>query len=113
MSDGSEHTDRTDEMMAAGCDEESRIEADEPCLFCGYNLRHQPTAGRCPECGHGVEETLYITRIWTSDGRGKCMLIGAVLLGIAPLAMLGCALAVYLMERNWNSRTVMSTGTCP
>ena len=32
--------------------------ADLPCGRCGYALRGRPTAGRCPECGLAVEESI-------------------------------------------------------
>lgn len=34
------------------------VDGDVPCVGCGYNLRTRPTAGRCPECGLHVAESL-------------------------------------------------------
>jgi hypothetical protein len=31
---------------------------DRPCLTCGYNVRSLPTAGKCPECGAPVANSL-------------------------------------------------------
>lgn len=34
------------------------IDADMPCLRCGYNLRGLKPVGQCPECGSRIEKTV-------------------------------------------------------
>jgi hypothetical protein len=62
-----------------------RIEEDHSCLICGYNLKHQPVAGRCPECGHGVGETLGHSCPWVLQRPGRRAEVGALLLCIGPM----------------------------
>lgn len=35
-----------------------QIDRDVACVQCGYNLRGLPVTGLCPECGHGIAESL-------------------------------------------------------
>ena len=52
----------TDDPNDAGGDEapvsDELIEADMPCLRCGYNLRGLKPVGQCPECGARIEKTV-------------------------------------------------------
>jgi hypothetical protein len=41
--------------MAVRLDKAGRIDADVSCLKCGYNLRMQPAAADCPECGQAID----------------------------------------------------------
>jgi hypothetical protein len=55
-----EHPD-SDGRVASFEQERSRtlfVDHDLECARCGYNLRTQPIAGRCPECGLGVSRSL-------------------------------------------------------
>jgi hypothetical protein len=44
------------------------IDRDVACVQCGYNLRGLPAAGLCPECAHGIAESLVAPDL-TSQGR--------------------------------------------
>jgi uncharacterized repeat protein (TIGR04138 family) len=44
----------TGPVMAAGADNLPDINEDEPCPWCGYNLRGLREGGRCPECGKPI-----------------------------------------------------------
>jgi hypothetical protein len=68
------------------------VEADEPCIFCGYNLRGLSRDGRCPECGRAVMETTSLTRRWVFDARGTQALAGSLLLGSSPVGFLASIL---------------------
>ncbi|RMF84182.1 MAG: hypothetical protein D6744_03530 [Planctomycetota bacterium] len=39
-------------------DADDRIDADLACAGCGYNVRSLPRDGRCPECGHSVDDSV-------------------------------------------------------
>ena len=41
-----------------GAEVPSDVRIDVPCEECGYNLRGLTSDGRCPECGHSVDESL-------------------------------------------------------
>ena len=43
------------------------IDRDTPCRACGYNLRGLADAGRCPECGRPVAESLESAELRHSD----------------------------------------------
>ncbi len=42
---------------------------DMTCGTCGYNLRGLSPDGRCPECGHPIEESRYDPRLAAADPR--------------------------------------------
>lgn len=43
------------------------IDIDLPCVGCGYNLRTQPMAASCPECGRPVVETWHSKLLHESE----------------------------------------------
>jgi len=51
--------------MTLRYDEQRRIDQDLPCVCCDYNLRRQPAAGACPECGVVVSRS---ARAWLLSG---------------------------------------------
>jgi predicted RNA-binding Zn-ribbon protein involved in translation (DUF1610 family) len=50
-------------------DPERQVKEDLLCSRCGYNLRTRRAAGRCPECGQTVSETLKVIRRFGPGGR--------------------------------------------
>lgn len=48
---------------------QSAILRDMTCGTCGYNLRGLSPDGRCPECGHPIEESRYDPRLAAADPR--------------------------------------------
>ncbi|TWT42168.1 hypothetical protein RAS1_32980 [Phycisphaerae bacterium RAS1] len=46
---------------------DSRIDADVPCIQCGYNLRTIHTSAACPECNRRIAESLYAQSLEFSD----------------------------------------------
>ena len=44
-----------------------RVEEAVPCAECAYNLIGQPQAGRCPECGYSVDESIRAGGFWTQQ----------------------------------------------
>jgi len=60
---------------------------DMPCGTCGYNLRGLSPDGRCPECGHPVEESRYDPRLAAADPRWlRVTRTGITLLLVSELA---------------------------
>ncbi|HVT82621.1 MAG TPA: hypothetical protein VHM90_18415 [Phycisphaerae bacterium] len=63
-----------------------------PCTLCGYDLRMQPQAGRCPECGQQVAQSMGETLLQ----RGPAYLLGiargARMAGILNVAAMGVTL---------------------
>lgn len=57
---------------------EAVIDADVPCIGCGYNLRMQPRAGRCPECGESILRTLTFPHLSRSAPRWLVSLLDSV-----------------------------------
>jgi hypothetical protein len=93
---GSEAEPRATEVaVAAHTQHVSHVKTDEPCLFCGYNLRGLPQEGACPECGRAVRETTSVARRWVFDARSSSALAGSLLLGISPVGLI--ALTVVLL----------------
>ncbi|MBN1512008.1 MAG: hypothetical protein JXB13_08335 [Phycisphaerae bacterium] len=45
------------------------VNNDMTCGTCGYNLRGLSPDGRCPECGHPIEESRYDPRLAAADPR--------------------------------------------
>lgn len=67
---------------------------DVPCLGCGYDLRHQPVTGVCPECGYAVSTSVrrslfYANRNWLGGIRhgGGWLIGGSTLVFLAFLAV--------------------------
>jgi hypothetical protein len=57
------------------------VETDTPCRKCSYNLRTQPIAGRCPECGTPVAISIYGDLLRYSEPRWiKNLSLGATLI---------------------------------
>ncbi|MGB0767364.1 MAG: hypothetical protein ACPGYV_06610 [Phycisphaeraceae bacterium] len=44
-----------------------RVDRDLPCVDCGYNLRSQNDAGRCPECGTAVAQSLRTDQLYQAN----------------------------------------------
>lgn len=47
------------ETCAVPLDADGCVLVDAPCVRCGYNLRTQSRAARCPECGADVSDSLH------------------------------------------------------
>ncbi|MCC7407760.1 MAG: hypothetical protein IT442_06785 [Phycisphaeraceae bacterium] len=45
-------------MPSLPLDPDGRLDADIPCVECGYNLRAADPAGRCPECGTPIKRSV-------------------------------------------------------
>lgn len=83
-------------------DADQRVAGALPCLGCGYDLRTLALAGRCPECGRAVAETIegydaYADGDWAwplADGLGLltvALLILATMSAVAGWEWLGLA----------------------
>ena len=74
------------------------IQADIICSQCGYNLRGQSRAGRCPECGTNVMEAFrrgqltYADRDWLIRVRSGMVL---VFWGVVASILLGCISMIF------------------
>lgn len=53
----------SDHPMSRSFDAQGRVDIDQPCLGCGYNLRGQLPDGQCTECGLSVERSLQSDRL--------------------------------------------------
>lgn len=81
------------------------VDADRPCLRCGYNLRNLAVEGVCPECGAPVARSLrgnlleFSDRAYVADLRRGCTLveIGLVADMLGGLAVI--VLTVVLLVR--------------
>lgn len=72
-------------MVAA----DGTLAEDTLCLRCGYNLRKQPLDGRCPECAHPVESSVwgrslkYSAPAWIRGlGRGVVLILLALAVAV-------------------------------
>lgn len=60
---------------------------DMTCGTCGYNLRGLSPDGRCPECGHPIEESRYDPRLAAADPRWlRAIRTGVTMLLVSELA---------------------------
>lgn len=48
-----------------GATTEPRVEHELVCAECDYNLIGLPQAGRCPECGYSIDESIRAGGFWT------------------------------------------------
>lgn len=65
---------------------------DQPCLICGYNLKHLALRDDCPECGTTVNFAIRRTRmVYQPIAWIRRLLLGAT------LALIGSALSVLLV----------------
>lgn len=70
-----------------------QIQHDIYCVHCSYNLRTLPTAGKCPECGFPVADSLARNYIHYADPSWlKRMMYGATIVSLSFLVMLMPAL---------------------
>ena len=72
----------------------SLVEADLACVACNYNLRMQPVAGRCPECGAAIRHTLEFPHLARSAPRWLVSLLDSVTVLLAALVLAAVALVV-------------------
>jgi len=80
------------------------VDADRPCLGCGYNLRNLGVDGQCPECGSPVERSLrgnlleFASREYVANLRRGCTLveIGVIAEVLGGIAVFGLAAAVAI-----------------
>ncbi len=72
------------------------VDADLPCMKCGYSLRGLGTSGNCPECGTAIAASLLlpITKVRAKlprednpRARRAGCLIGVLILGLLLLAI--------------------------
>lgn len=68
------------------------LQADMPCMTCGYNLRTQSANGVCPECGTTIRDTLNFPHLKRSPPRWLTSLVDSttVLLLTLPLLTAAC-----------------------
>ena len=67
------------------------VESDLACVACNYNLRMQPLAGRCPECGTSIRDTLEFPHLARSAPRWLTSLVDSVtVLLVSLLFALAC-----------------------
>jgi hypothetical protein len=80
------------------------VDGDLACVVCNYNLRMQPLAGRCPECGAPIRHTLEFPHLARSAPRWLVSLVDSVtVLLVALLLSLVC-----LFTHNGNRDTAFS-----
>lgn len=66
------------------------VEADVPCIACGYNVRGLPVDGRCPECGHEVPPSVAAHRAGGLTSEQARRAYGVSRMGVAAIiVMLG------------------------
>lgn len=86
-------TSATDERTAA--DAPARVAEAIPCDRCEYNLIGLALDGRCPECGHSIDESIRVGGFWTPARvralRQACTLLAAS----CPLWPLGISIPRY------------------
>jgi predicted RNA-binding Zn-ribbon protein involved in translation (DUF1610 family) len=64
------------------------VETDLACIHCGYNLRTQPSNGKCPECGNPI----WRSRLTRPDFRAfQRFERGRVLFGLAAFVCFGAS----------------------
>src|SRR5688572_4303808 len=63
------------------------IDADLPCVQCGYNLRMQPAGGVCPECGLAMRQTISFPHLSRSAPRWLISLLDSVTVLLVALAI--------------------------
>lgn len=75
------------------------VDFDSPCSRCGYNLRTLACDGLCPECGHGVGDSLRSLLVWPSSlpGTARAMQVWVAGVVLCTAAML----LVWLYLRFW------------
>ncbi|MCC7205544.1 MAG: hypothetical protein IT441_10725 [Phycisphaeraceae bacterium] len=54
-------------MPAIPLDPQGRLDADIPCVHCGYNLRTTDPTGACPECGTPMDESIRPDLLFLAD----------------------------------------------
>jgi serine/threonine protein kinase len=68
-------------------DERDAPQRDLPCVQCHYNLRGMDRAGRCPECGAAVADSVFAGRLVFSDaGWLRSVMFGLALLNFTVIA---------------------------
>ncbi|HEV7298948.1 MAG TPA: hypothetical protein VGN72_06240 [Tepidisphaeraceae bacterium] len=76
------------------------VEADVPCIACGYNVRGLPTDNRCPECGHDVRASVVAHRAGGLTRHQAQQTYRATWMGVAAIvAMLGAG----AVSNQWNT----------
>jgi len=63
------------------------VQGDLLCVACGYNLRMQPLAGRCPECGAPIRHTLEFPHLARSAPRWLVSLVDSVTVLLVSLLL--------------------------
>jgi hypothetical protein len=65
----------------------STVDADLPCMQCGYNLRTQPGGGVCPECGVPIRHTISFPHLSRSAPRWVTSLLDSVTVLLVAFAI--------------------------
>jgi hypothetical protein len=84
------------------------IPCDWACRHCGYNLRTLSTAGRCPECGRAVAESLRHDPLPPIDARGRWLYLSAVIALL--LGSLVIAWGVRISMTPWPETALLAIG---
>ena len=75
------------------------------CDGCGYNLMSVPLKGNCPECGHGIKQTLSDDNFMYSCSRWrKRLVMGLSLLILFPLMMMVLNYTLLAVGPWWEDR---------
>jgi hypothetical protein len=83
------------------------VETDLSCVACNYNLRMQPLAGRCPECGAPVRHTLEFPHLARSAPRWLVSLVDSVTVLLVSLVL---ALACLYCNKGRDTLLSLSLG---
>jgi len=82
---------------------------DMTCGTCGYNLRGLSPDGRCPECGHPIEESRYDPRLAAADPRWlRAIRRGFTLLLASELVMASMRFLLHISTvANWSRESLV------
>lgn len=89
------------------------VSADLSCSSCGYNLRTLAVAGKCPECGRAVSETI---RMWRSglgsSGAVRSLREFAGILAWTPMIGAGLLVIGALVGHHFGRFTLYGITVC-
>jgi len=92
------------------------MDADLPCVQCGYNLRTQLPDGDCPECGRLIDDTLRLAQLFTRDPRWLSRMARSMSWTIVSLSCLALATGVgtgYMIALLFNRSMISLMWSAP